>query len=45
MEKFIYNYEQPEIEIIEIQVEKGFEGSGSDAEGGGGSTEGGKVDW
>lgn len=43
MEKFIYNYEQPEIEIIEIQVEKGF--GESDAESGNGSTESGKVDW
>lgn len=43
MEKIIYNYEQPEIEIVEIQVEKGFEGSNAD--GGGGGAEDGKVDW
>ena len=27
MHKFIYDYEKPEIEIIEISVEKGFQGS------------------
>lgn len=27
MEKMIYGYEKPEIEIIEISVEKGFETS------------------
>jgi hypothetical protein len=27
MEKLIYGYEKPEIEIIEISVEKGFNGS------------------
>ena len=27
MKKMIYGYEKPEIEIIEISVEKGFEGS------------------
>lgn len=30
MEKIIYGYEKPEIEIIEISVEKGFAGSGID---------------
>lgn len=44
MEKIIYNYEQPEIEIVEIQVEKGFENS-PNADGGGGGAEDGKVDW
>ena len=43
MKKIINNYEQPEIEIIEIQVEKGF--GGSNADGGGGGAEGGDVDW
>ena len=27
MEKIIYAYEKPEIEIVEISVEKGFNGS------------------
>ena len=38
MDKFIYDYEKPIIEIIEISVEKGFEGSTVDP---GGETEGG----
>ena len=33
MEEKFYNYEKPEIEIIEISVEKGF--GGSDMTGGG----------
>lgn len=36
MKECIHNYEQPEIEIIEIVVEKGY----ASTVGGGGSTEG-----
>ncbi len=43
MKKIIYNYEQPEIEIVEIQVEKGFQNT--DAGGSGGNLEGGDADW
>ena len=49
MEKHCYAYEQPEIEIIEISVEKGFGGSpddgGGNADGGSGGGESGDVDW
>lgn len=27
MKKFILNYEQPEVEIVEVAIEKGFAGS------------------
>jgi hypothetical protein len=27
MKKFILNYEQPEVEIVEVEIEKGFAGS------------------
>lgn len=43
MKENINNYEQPKIEIIEIQVEKGF--AATNADGGGGGAEGGDVDW
>ena len=33
MEKMIYGYEKPEIEIIEISVEKGFASTGENEEG------------
>ena len=41
MHKFIYDYEKPEIEIIEISVEKGFQGSVDEP---GGETEDGGWD-
>ena len=34
MDKFIYDYEKPEIEVIEISVEKGFANSNVEVPGG-----------
>jgi len=39
MEKLIYDYESPEIEFVEISVEKGFAGSPEGGVDPGGETE------